>query len=194
EDGPLLSKLLEATPYKYLDKLKIGSRPSKRPGNVVSLSALRAIPWVLCWTQARALLPTWWGIGSVWKNLDEIEKKKIISLFNTSPFLSSFVKALGFTLSKVELEVWELYFSKNEDPNLFKTLKKEYQGAVKFVLDVSQQKTLIWHRPWLEESIRLRSSNIHILNLLQIISIKDSDETLLKETIVGIACGMLTTG
>ncbi|MCB0348256.1 MAG: phosphoenolpyruvate carboxylase, partial [Bdellovibrionales bacterium] len=49
EDGPLLSKLLEATPYKYLDKLKIGSRPSKRPGNVVSLSALRAIPWVLCW-------------------------------------------------------------------------------------------------------------------------------------------------
>jgi hypothetical protein len=30
--------------------------------------------------------------------------------------------------------------------------------------------------------------------LLQIISLESADEALLKESIVGIACGMLTTG
>ncbi len=59
---------------------------------------------------------------------------------------------------------------------------------------LSGEKRLIAHRPWLEESIHLRSPHIHILNLLQILAIEDHDEALLRETLVGIACGMLTTG
>lgn len=192
-NGQLLKQLLDATPYKYLDILKIGSRPSKRPSKEVSVSSLRAIPWVLCWTQSRVLLPTWWGVGTAWKNTPEQDKKKLTELFSTSPFFSSFVKALGFTLAKVELDIWELYF-KEQDAALFKKFRTEYQNASKFVLEVSKEKRLIWYRPWLEESIKLRASHIHILNLLQIHAINDGDEALLKETLVGIACGMLTTG
>lgn len=192
-DGELLKQLLDATPYKYLDILKIGSRPSKRPSQTVSVASLRAIPWVLCWTQSRVLLPTWWGVGSAWQATPQIEREKIIELFSSSPFFSSFVKALGFTLAKVELEIWELYFKK-QDPQLFKKFRKEFQETVQFVQDVSKEKKLIWYRPWLEESIKLRSAHIHLLNLLQILAIDDNDEALLKETLVGIACGMLTTG
>jgi phosphoenolpyruvate carboxylase len=192
--GPLLKKLLDASPYRYLDILKIGSRPSKRPEQNVSISSLRAIPWVLCWTQTRILMPTWWGVGTAWKGASDSEKKALIELFKTNPFLSSFVKTLGFSLAKVELKIWELYFGDKKDQKLFDYFEREYNGAVDFVRELSQEKELIWFRPWLEESIRLRSSNIHVLNLLQIISLETNDEALLKETIVGIACGMLTTG
>ena len=46
----------------------------------------------------------------------------------------------------------------------------------------------------LQYFIRLQFPYVHILNLLQIIAMKAHDEKLLKETLVGIACGMLTTG
>ncbi len=190
----LLSTLLESTPYRYLDLLQLGSRPSKRPTGEISVASLRAIPWVLCWTQTRILWTNWWGLGSVWEESTSLEKETIKKLFISNPFFSSFVKMIGFTLSKVELEIWELYFLEMDRSEIFSRFRSEYDGAVKFVREVSQEKSLIWYRPWLEESIRLRAPYIHILNLLQILSMKERDESLLKETLVGIACGMLTTG
>ncbi len=191
----LLSHLLAATPYRYLDILKIGSRPTTRQDNsYLTTASLRAIPWVLCWTQVRSLLPTWWGVGSAWQKLTAREKASLISLYHTDPFLSSFIKILGFTLAKVELDVWELYFSQDNNAPLFKQIRNEYKNAVQCVLDISKEKQLIWYRPWLEESIKLRSTHIHLLNLIQIIAMKNGDEDLMRDTIVGIACGMLTTG
>jgi phosphoenolpyruvate carboxylase len=54
-------------------------------------------------------------------------------------------------------------------------------------------------RPWLEESIHYRAPMIHPLNLLQIELLKqqhwsEDDERLFRETVTGIAAGMLTTG
>jgi len=193
-DGSTLKKLLDATPYRYLDILKIGSRPSKRPDKDISIMSLRAIPWVLCWTQTRVLMPTWWGIGTAWHEISLADRKKMKAIFKSDPFFSSFVKTLGFSLAKVELEIWQMYFTKQKDQKLFKQFNHEYRESVRFVKDLSSQKSLIWDRPWLEASIQMRSSNIHILNLLQILALEASDEALLKETIVGIACGMLTTG
>ncbi|MGE0616727.1 MAG: phosphoenolpyruvate carboxylase [Bacteriovoracia bacterium] len=193
-DQSRLGPLLDATPYKYLDVLRIGSRPSKRPTpGRYSVESLRAIPWVLCWTQTRALLPTWWGVGTAWSAANDAEKKELQDLFKVDPFFSSFVKALGFTLTKVKLDVWELYFE-GDSVAALEPIRQEYEWAKTFTREISGQKDLIWHRPWLEESIRLRSPHIHILNLIQVLAMKRQNEFLLKETIVGIACGMLTTG
>lgn len=193
----LLARLMEASPHGYLNLLKIGSRPSKRPGSVVNVSSLRAIPWVLCWTQNRLLMPSWWGVGTAWRKMSEEERNEIKSLFKVDAFTSSYVKTLGFTLAKVELHIWEKYILEKKDKNsaeIIKAFKSEYELAKKFVFEMSGTRHLIWYRPWLEESIKIRSPYIHILNLLQILSMREGDEQLLKETLVGIACGMLTAG
>lgn len=192
-DTDKLDAILKATPYHYLDVLKIGSRPSKRPSQNINLSSLRAIPWVLCWTQTRALLTSWWGIGTAWQKLSTDEKSSMKEFFKDDKFLSSFVKTLGFTLEKVDLDIWRMYFL-NSTPINFEKFVTELELAKTFVLEVSDADDLLSHRPWMKESIYLRSPHIHILNLLQIDAMKTSDENLLKETIVGIACGMMTTG
>lgn len=188
--------ILQATPYNYLDVLKIGSRPSKRQ---TAGRKLRAIPWVLCWTQARVLFPTWWGVGSSYNNLTEKEQEALKTIYGHNELLSTFINSLGFTLRKVELPIWRLYIdqlsiSKNEKEELFALFANEYEQTLKFYQQITGQKNLLWFRPWLGQSIYFRSSMIHPLNLIQLEAARRSDEDLLRETVTGIACGMMTTG
>ena len=193
-DSEQFTKLLGTTPYDHLVQYKIGSRPGKRVQGELSIDSLRAIPWILSWTQTRSLIPTWWGIGTAWVKLSPQEKEKLKATFKSDPFFHSFLKTLGYTLAKVELVIWEFYSSGHKNEDFFRRAELEYKNAVRFVRDISGEKRLIWHRPWLEESIRLRSPEIHILNLLQVLAIRAEDKLLLRETLVGISSGMLTTG
>lgn len=198
--SPAFLSLIEiATPYPYLSLLRIGSRPSKRAGGPPTVSSLRAIPWVLCWTQVRLLFPTWWGIGSAWKATSASARKKMAHEFHRDSLFSTYVQALGFTLAKVELPVWRVYLERSglpaEQVKLILTLfEKELEGARSFVRDLAGSRDLLWFRPWLGQSIRLRSPMIHPLNLLQKIAIEKGEDRLLRVTVTGIASGMLTTG
>lgn len=185
----------KATPYDFLDLLKLGSRPTKRstPGKF----SLRAIPWILCWTQTRLLLPIWWGTGSAWRELSQAEKKSFREAYQSSPVLQTYVKNLGFTLAKVELGVWNFHLDHSgleNRENWKQIITDELELSQKFFWEVSGEKNFTWFRPWLGESIYFRSSMIHPLNVIQKLALERRDNVLLRETVTGIACGMLTTG
>lgn len=187
-----------ATPYSFLNNLKLGSRPASRQGPL-DTHTIRAIPWVLSWTQTRALFPSWWGFGSFWKTLNASEKKGYRQAFKESVLFRSYVKLLGFTLSKVELDVFALYVrdSKLEPAiaaEIERSFRQEYRLCLKCVREISGESNLLWYRRWLNQSIDLRSPLIHPLNVLQIIALENKDIPLLREAATGIACGMLTTG
>ena len=196
-------KVIEAaTPYSYLSELKLGSRPSKRSSTgKLDFSSIRAIPWILCWTQTRILFPTWWGVGSAWgqtrKKPAEVERLK--ASMKSSFLFSSYMKVLGFTLSKVELPIFKLYLENSDLPEdlkekVFKEFQSEYKEAVAFVRAMTGEKDLLWYRPWLADSIKMRSPMIHPLNILQIIAFQERDMALLRKTVAGISSGMMTTG
>lgn len=198
KDPKTVEMVKASTPYMYLDQLKIGSRPSKRASANSQEFKLRAIPWVLCWTQTRVLMPSWYGVGSAWEDLSESEQFEILKSAEASAFISSFLKVLGFTLSKVELGVFKYHLQQNMDAKQvqksFSTIDVEFQKTKKCLQTLSRQKELLWFRPWLSESIKLRSSMIHPLNIMQSIAIQRGNEKLLKETVTAISCGMMTTG
>lgn len=186
-----------ATPYDYLNLLKIGSRPAKRTKK--GSFSLRAIPWILCWTQTRLLLPVWWGTGHAWMNLSKKEKKEVKKYYATSPLMQSYVKNLGFTLAKVEMGVWNFHLmnsklSNEEKKHWRSVIEIEFKNSVAFFKDISGEKNFTWYRPWLGESIFFRSSMIHPLNVIQKLALERKDHVLLRETVTGIASGMLTTG
>ncbi len=187
-----------ATPYSYLSYLKIGSRPSKRSAQL-SVKGLRAIPWILCWTQTRVLFPTWWGVGSAWQQSSAEQKKALKKSFRNNPVFTSYIKALGFTLAKVELAVFSMYLEQSGlAPEQIRKARQdfaaEFEKTLRCHTEISGQKNPLWFRPWLGESIVLRSPMIHPLNLLQILAEKRKDKQLLRLTVTGISSGMLTTG
>ncbi len=188
----------KATPYHYLSVLKIGSRPTKRQTGA-DRRKLRAIPWVLCWTQTRLLFPTWWGVGHAWKKLDDGERARMRELYRHNDLLSSYCKSLGFSLAKVELGVWRTYLDyadldEKMRKSVYADFVQEFNGAREFLKQVSGEDELLWYRPWLGQSIFFRSAMIHPLNLIQLEALRRKDDALLRETVTGIACGMLTTG
>lgn len=196
---PEFLKMVElATPYTSLSSLKIGSRPAKR-SKTLSVSGLRAIPWILCWTQTRVLFPTWWSVGSAWEALSAQQKKSLRQAYRHQPVFTSYVKALGFTLAKVEPAIFRLGLIKSrlgqaEATQAYEDFENELKNVLRFYQEITGHKDLMWFRPWLGESIRLRSPMIHPLNILQIQAEKERDVRLLRLTVTGISSGMLTTG
>ena len=63
EHDRFISYFQTATPIDQIDRWNIGSRPAHRRATK-SLDDLRAIPWVFAWTQSRANLPSWYGVGT----------------------------------------------------------------------------------------------------------------------------------
>src|SRR6185295_517551 len=55
-----------STPVSEIGALNIGSRPTSRKPTT-SISDLRAIPWVLAWSQSRVMLPGWYGTGTAFE-------------------------------------------------------------------------------------------------------------------------------
>lgn len=196
-DREFLAMVGAATPYSSLDLLRIGSRPTKRSTSV-SVESLRAIPWVLCWTQTRTLFPTWWGVGTAWAESNQSEREEILETSRVSPVVASYVKALGYTMAKVRLSIFRLYLDESSltdeaKQKIWAEFTEEFDRTLVFVKAALGENLVAW-RPWLEDSIHLRSPMIHPLNLLQILAMKDHDDALFRLTVTGISSGMMTTG
>lgn len=193
-----LQVVSQATPYSYINYLKIGSRPAKRQKEL-TVRGLRAIPWILCWTQTRLLFPTWWGVGSAWKNTSSPDRQVLKAAFKKNAVFTSYVKALDFTLAKVELGVFLTYLNQSRLPkpliqDFTDEVTREFHNACQFVQTMTGSKQRLPYREWLKESIDLRSPMIHPLNILQIIAQKNKEIALLRLTVTGISAGMMATG
>jgi phosphoenolpyruvate carboxylase len=187
-----------ATPYAHLSALKIGSRPARRTKEI-SVEGLRAIPWVLCWTQTRVLFQTWWGVGTAWRECGEGERAALARAYRDEPVFNSYVKALAFTLAKVELPMWKIYLDESGldaalASRFYAAFTEELRAAGELVRALAGEENLLWFRPWLGASIRLRSPIIHPLNLLQILAMESEDTVLFRSAATGISAGMMTTG
>jgi phosphoenolpyruvate carboxylase len=199
--------LLEtATPYTRLQELTIGSRPSRRSAG--GLEELRAIPWVLCWTQTRLLVHAWLGTGEAWREWQEQAGSEASSTAaleaacREDPLFRSYTRLLSFTMAKTERALWRRYrraLAGDVPATLIDELTADYEGVLDLARRSQGSDSLLPGRPWLQESIRYRAPMIHPLNLLQIELLgkprwNEAEVALFRETVTGIAAGMLTTG
>jgi phosphoenolpyruvate carboxylase len=182
EQPDLVDFFHQVTPIQEISQLQISSRPARRGGKK-DLSSLRAIPWVFSWTQARFLLPSWYGVGTALNEfLQEApeEHLKLLRYFYQKwPFFKMVISKVEMTLSKVDLQITEHYvreLSRTEDKerfiHLFNTISQEFYLTRDVVLQITGNNRLLDLYPELQRSVYLRNGTIVPLGFLQVSLLK----------------------
>jgi phosphoenolpyruvate carboxylase len=210
ETPEFLSYFRQATPMDLIERIRLGSRPSRR-FHTNNLRDLRAIPWVFAWTQSRHLLPAWYGLGyALQKFIDDHPSHGLHLLrrmYHGWPFFTILINNAEASLAKTDLYIASRYASlvrpRNLAASIFGRIREEYERSVRGVLEVSGSTHLLERQPVLAESIRLRNPYVDPLNFLQTRFLEKwrraPDQQpeilhLLQITVGGIAFGMKSTG
>jgi phosphoenolpyruvate carboxylase len=196
----------QSTPLPEISDLKIGSRPASRT-NSTRIEDLRAIPWVFSWSQARVMLPGWYGFGAAAAKMEAMGRgAELGALYAQSPYFRTVISNLEMVLAKSNMEMARRYADLVEDQELangiFERIAAEWTLTRDHVLAITGQKVLLERDPSLAESIRLRLPYIDALNLLQLELLrrrrtgKDDDETLrgIHMSINGVSAGLRNSG
>ncbi|PYV04615.1 MAG: hypothetical protein DMG26_07040 [Acidobacteria bacterium] len=202
--------LYQATPIDLIERLRLGSRPSRRFGSR-DLKDLRAIPWVFAWTQSRHFLPSWYGLGHALERFVNEHAPRgtelLRQMYQGWPFFSVLIDNAETSLAKTDLYIAGRYATLVRPPSLgakiFGRIEEEYRRALKGVLEICGRAQLLGRQPVLAESIRLRNPYVDPLNYLQIRFLRRWRDArrpppellqLLQVTVAGIAFGMKSTG
>ena len=159
----------QMTPLREIAELKIGSRPASRTQSD-RIEDLRAIPWVFSWSQARVMLPGWYGVGHALQSFGD--QALLREMAQTWPFLKSTLANLEMVLAKSDMAIAERYATLVEDKALgrriFGQIRDSWQATHDCLLSITGQSRLLEKNPALDASIRLRLPYIEPLNLLQV--------------------------
>lgn len=191
-----------ATPIAELGELNIASRPVARQA-ARTIESLRAIPWVFSWSQARIMLPAWYGFGTAMQRAD-LERLK--AWWGEWPFFRAAVRNMEMVLAKADLVIGARYAELVPDPDLrdaiYGRIQAEWDCTVDRLLAITGQAHLLEHEPQLAETIKGRLPYIEPLNHLQVELIRrrragEADAKLreaLLMTLNGIASGLRNSG
>ncbi|MCA9888648.1 MAG: phosphoenolpyruvate carboxylase, partial [Anaerolineae bacterium] len=202
----------QATPINELSQLRISSRPAKRKGSG-GFAAMRAIPWVFSWMQSRAIIPSWFGVGTAiqrYCDTHENGMETLQSMYKEWRFFDALIRNTELDVAKADMGIAKLYSELVDNVQLreqmFSRISDEHQLTQKMICAVTGQNTLLEYAPALQRSIERRNPYIDPLNFIQVDllqqlrALPDVDTTyrdLLEQvlgTINGIAAGMKTTG
>ena len=202
----------QATPIQELSMLQISSRPAKRQAKG-GFSAMRAIPWMFSWMQSRAIVPSWFGLGSAFRAYaDEGDGgiSRLREMYRSWAFFTALIDNAQLDVAKADMGIAELYASLVEPPELreqfFGWIKREHALSSEMIMAVTGQETLLANMAAIKTSIQRRNPYVDPLNFMQVALLRELrqldendsrrpqvlDATL--ATINGIAAGMKTTG
>lgn len=205
EDERFREYFRTGTPIDVIERMAIGSRPASRRSGA-GVEDLRAIPWVFSWTQCRAMMTGWYGLGS---GLEAAQREHGLELLQEVAAEWRFIDALlgdvEMVLAKADLEIARLYepLAPKETHAVFDAIQAEYDRTVAAILEIRGGTDLLDSDPTLQRSIRLRNPYVDPMNFLQVDLLRrwraEGREPgplldALLSTVNGIARGLQNTG
>ena len=198
---------LASTPVSEIGSLNIGSRPTSRKPTQ-SIADLRAIPWVLAWSQSRVMLPGWYGTGSAvdgWL-ADGGRIEVLHELYQRWPFFRTVLSNLAQVLAKSDLGLAAHYAELVDDKALrrrvFDKITKEHTRTINAHKLITGQDNLLADNPALARSVFNRFPYLEPLNHLQVELLRryrsgDDDELVQRGillTMNGLASALRNSG
>ncbi|NQV87850.1 MAG: phosphoenolpyruvate carboxylase [Woeseiaceae bacterium] len=161
----------KATPIDLIERMRIGSRPSARRRQS-GIGDLRAIPWVFSWTQARCILPGWYGVGGgLQKAIDQFGDGAVGEMFEEWYFHRSLMADTEMVLAKADLGIAELYSELAGDDlhqEFFPIIKAEFELTRDLILRHSNHEALLEGDVTLQRAIMLRNPYVDPMSLMQV--------------------------
>ena len=205
EDPRFIDYFRGATPIDVIERMAIGSRPpSRREG--AGVEDLRAIPWVFSWTQCRAMITGWYGLGTGLQAAREAHGMEALGEAAASwPFLDALLADVEMVLAKADLDIARMYLplASSEARVVFDTIRTEFDRTAGLLLEIRGDESLLDSDPTLQRSVRLRNPYVDPMNVLQVDLLArwraaDRPEGPLLDallaTVNGIARGLQNTG
>jgi phosphoenolpyruvate carboxylase len=218
DDPEFQDYFLAATPIEELAGLAIGSRPAARAkaGQArprVAVESLRAIPWVFAWSQSRANLPGWYGLGAALSVYERDHRvagvRELQKLYREWSFFATTIDTVELSLAKADLQVARRYASLAPSAvgtRTWRRLRREFHRTAEWVLRLSGRSRLLDAMPVLQRSIELRNPYVDSLSELQVRLLAQIRELpaddarrgelsrLVHLTVSGVAAGLQGTG
>jgi phosphoenolpyruvate carboxylase len=168
-----------ATPIDMIAGLGLGSRPSSRPGGGGAggpdIGALRAIPWVFAWSQSRANLPGWYGLGTALEAVTARGGRDVVdqlsTLYRRWPFFASVIDNAELSLAKADLATFRRYADLApgaEAVAIRGMIEAEHARSVRMLLLVTGRDRLLEGHPTLARSIEVRNPYVDALSAVQV--------------------------
>ncbi len=197
-----------STPVSEIGALNIGSRPTSRKPTT-SISDLRAIPWVLAWSQSRVMLPGWYGTGSAfesWIGEGDGRMEVLRDLYRRWPFFRTVLSNMAQVLAKSDMGLAAHYSGLVEDEGLrrrvFDKILGEHERTIRMHRLITGQEDLLADNPALARSVFNRFPYLEPLNHLQVELLRryrsgDDDELVQRGillTMSGLATALRNSG
>ncbi|MBD0321789.1 MAG: phosphoenolpyruvate carboxylase [Aldersonia sp.] len=163
-----------STPVAEIGELNIGSRPASRKATN-SVSDLRAIPWVMSWSQSRVMLPGWYGVGTAfeeWVGSDDDKLARLRELYEKWPFFRTVLSNMAQVMAKSDLGLAARYSLLVPDVQLrekvFGMIAEEHARTERMYLAITGYEGLLDDNPALARSVFNRFPYLEPLNHLQV--------------------------
>jgi phosphoenolpyruvate carboxylase len=201
-----------STPVSEIGALNIGSRPASRKATT-SIADLRAIPWVLAWSQSRVMLPGWYGTGTAFEEWigegpepEEARLEVLQDLYRKWPFFATVLSNMAQVLAKSDMGLAARYSELVDDDSLrrrvFDKIVGEHDRTIRMHRLITGQDDLLADNPALARSVFNRFPYLEPLNHLQVELLRryrsgDDDELVQRGillTMSGLATALRNSG
>ena len=197
-----------STPVSEIGALNIGSRPTSRKPTT-AISDLRAIPWVLAWSQSRVMLPGWYGTGTAFEEFisgGDGRLEVLQDLYERWPFFRTVLSNMAQVLAKSDMGLAARYSELVDDAELrarvFDKILAEHERTIRMHRLITGQDDLLADNAALARSVFNRFPYLEPLNHLQVELLRrhragDTDELVQRGillTMSGLATALRNSG
>jgi phosphoenolpyruvate carboxylase len=193
------------SPLKYYSETNISSRPAKRgAAGPLSLSDLRAIPFVGAWSQIKQNVPGFFGLGTALETLERKGKFGYIQhLYGRSPYFKTLLDNCEMAMMKSFFPLTAYLAEHPEFGSIWKMVHEEFDRTRRYLFLLSGNQELMHDYPVERLSICMRERIVLPLTTIQqyaLTCIRKSgtaysdDKSMLDQLVIRSSFGIINAG